>query len=85
MVRMFGIVNNVYFEAVFLRPDGELEPIFENVLIVRGSSTEQLIKTISQSVNTDGTIHIYKITDGNNLSRLHKIIEVYNDLDLVCN
>ena len=86
MVRMFGMVENAYFEGVFVRSDGELEPIFENVLILRGSSTERLIKTINESVNVDGTIQIYKITSDKNFSSLHKIIEEYNELDITaCN
>ena len=82
---MFGMVENAYFEGVFVRSDGELEPIFDNVLILRASSTERLVKTINESVNVDGTIQIYKVTGDKNFSRLHKTIEVYNELDILEN
>ena len=80
---MMDMVNKIHFEAVFVRSDGELEPIFDNVLIVRGSTAELLVKTINNSVNMDGTIQIYKIIGDKNVSRLHKTIEVYNELDII--
>ena len=82
MVRMFKMVDNIYFEGVFVRSDGELEPIFDNVLILRGSTTERLVKSINESVNVDGKIQIYKIMGNNNFSQLYKTIEVYNELDI---
>ena len=82
---MFGMTENVYFEGIFVRWDGELEPILENVLMIRSTSTEQIINKISESINIDGKIQIYKYYGNNTDSRIHKVVEVYNDLEPACN
>ena len=87
MVRMIGMVkrDQKYYEGIFVRNDGELELLYKDFLVLRSASIRQLIETILKSVDINGMIKIYEVNALNTEQRIHKVIEVYNDLEPACN
>lgn len=70
-----------HFEAMFIRHDGEIEPIVDDVLMICSNSIEELIDMCNKHVNVDGTIEIYKKFEHLNNSVFHKAIKVYSSLE----
>ncbi|MBN1801801.1 MAG: hypothetical protein JW891_09865 [Candidatus Lokiarchaeota archaeon] len=74
--------KNLLYEGIFMRFDGELEPIVDNLFIISSENIDNLIKTISNNVTCDGIIEIYRKHPSSE-ALFYKEISFYNDLELV--
>ena len=87
MVDMNGRLRNdsIYFEGIFIRPDGELDFFSNDIVSIRSKSIKEIMNVIKDSTDVEGTIEIYKVDSRSNEPEIHKIVHVYNDLDPLFN
>jgi hypothetical protein len=82
MVEMNESINNanIYYEGVYVRPDGELDFFSDDIISIQGKSIKEIMDIIKELTDVEGTIEIYKINLKKNEPKIHKIIYVYNEL-----
>ena len=82
MVNMNESINNakIYYEGVYIRPDGELDFFSDDIISIQGKSIKEIMDIIKELTDIEGTIEIYKINVMKNEPEIHRIIHVYNEL-----
>ncbi|MFX1238448.1 MAG: hypothetical protein ACFFAS_05055 [Promethearchaeota archaeon] len=69
------------YEGIFIRNDGELEPIIKNLFVISSSNLEKLIDTICRNIEIDGTIEVYKKFSHLENSIFYKAVQIYSNLE----
>ncbi|MBN1801800.1 MAG: hypothetical protein JW891_09860 [Candidatus Lokiarchaeota archaeon] len=73
--------ENLLYEGIFIRFDGELEPIVDDLFVICSKDIEKVINTICKNIKTDGIIEIYRKRPSSE-ALFYKEISFYNELEI---
>ncbi len=73
--------ENLLYEGIFVRFDGELEPIFDDIFLICSKDIDILIETICNNIKIDGFIEIYRKCPFSE-ALFYREISFYNNLEV---
>lgn len=77
--------GSIYFEGIFIKYPEDSEIGFDDDVIVRAYTVEEIIEKILQIIQDEGILEIYEINMIIRKVKPHKIIYIYNELNLYPN